>query len=74
MPNGNPKTLIPFNGVKSWNGMLKSSSKPKRDHVTHFKNWIERLIAQSSIWKCSYANDIIEERDYDVNNICTRCT
>jgi hypothetical protein len=30
MPNRTPKTLIPSNGV------LKSSSRPKGDHVTHF--------------------------------------
>jgi len=55
--------------------MLKSSSKPKGDHVTHFKNWIERPIAQSSVWKCLYGNDTIEGGGvgYDVNAICTKC-
>ncbi len=40
--------------------MLKSSGKPRGDHVTHFWSWIERPIAWSSVWKCSYANDVIE--------------
>ncbi len=30
VPNGTPKTLIPFDGV------LKSGGKPKGDHATHF--------------------------------------
>jgi hypothetical protein len=40
--------------------VLKLSSETKSDHVTHLWSWIERPIEQSSIWKCSYAYDIIE--------------
>ncbi len=40
--------------------MWKSGIKLEGDHVTHFLSWIKRPIAQSSIWKCSYADDIIE--------------
>ncbi len=40
--------------------MLKWHSRPKGDHVTYFWGWIERPIAQSSVSKCSYANDTIE--------------
>jgi len=36
VPNGTPKTLIPSNGVENWDGVLKSGSRPKGDHVTHF--------------------------------------
>jgi hypothetical protein len=34
--NGTPKTLILFNGVLNWDGVLKSGGKLKGDHVTHF--------------------------------------
>ncbi len=43
VPNKTPKTLIPLDGV------LKSSGRPKGDHATHFKGWMERHIAQSSV-------------------------
>ncbi len=36
MPNGTLKTLIPLNGVVNWDEVLKSSGKPKGDHVTNF--------------------------------------
>jgi len=48
--NGTPKTLIPSYGVS------KSSDRQKGDHATHFLGWIEKPIAQSSIWKCTYLN------------------
>jgi hypothetical protein len=35
VPNGTPKTLIPFNGVLNYNGVTKSSGKPHGDHATH---------------------------------------
>jgi hypothetical protein len=35
VPNGIPKTLLAFNGVVKWDGVLKSSSKLEVDHVTH---------------------------------------
>jgi len=35
MPNGTPKILIPYDGVLNWDGVLKSSDKPKGDHGTH---------------------------------------
>jgi hypothetical protein len=38
----------------------KSSDKLEEDHATHFKSWIEKPIARNSIWKCSYAEDIME--------------
>jgi hypothetical protein len=32
-----PKTLIPFDGVVKWDGVLKKlGDEPKCDHVTHF--------------------------------------
>jgi hypothetical protein len=34
--NGNPKTLIPSSGVVNWDGVLKSSGKPKGDHAMQF--------------------------------------
>ncbi len=34
--NGTPKTLITCNGVLNWDGVLKSSSRLKWDHITHF--------------------------------------
>jgi hypothetical protein len=34
--NGTSKTLIPFNGVLNWDGVLKLSGGLKGDHVTHF--------------------------------------
>jgi hypothetical protein len=54
VPNETPKTLIPLNGVVNWDGVLKSSGKLKGgNHAMHFLGWMERIIAQSSIWKCS---------------------
>jgi hypothetical protein len=35
VPDGTPKTLIPFDGVVNWDGVLKSIIKPNGDHVTH---------------------------------------
>jgi hypothetical protein len=35
MPNGIPKTLIPFDGVVNWDGVLKLSGRLKGDHVTN---------------------------------------
>jgi hypothetical protein len=36
IPNGNPKTLIPSNGVLNRDAMSKLGDKPKGDHVAHF--------------------------------------
>ncbi len=36
VPNGTPKTFNLSNGVLNWDVVLKSSGKPKGDHVTHF--------------------------------------
>jgi hypothetical protein len=36
VPNGTPKILKLSNGVLHWDGVLKSSGKPKGDHATHF--------------------------------------
>jgi hypothetical protein len=60
VPNGTPKTLILSDGVLNKDGVSKSSGRPKGDHVAHLRGWIKKPIAWSSIWKCSYANDIIE--------------
>ncbi len=54
------KILIPFDGVVNWDGLLKLGDMLEGDHVTHFLSWIERSIAQNSVWKCSYGNDTIE--------------
>jgi len=35
VPNGTPKTLIPFGGVVNWDGMLKSVGMSKGDHASH---------------------------------------
>jgi hypothetical protein len=50
VPNGTPKILIPSYGVS------KSNDRPKGDHATHCWGWIEKPIAQSSIWKCTFVN------------------
>jgi hypothetical protein len=34
--NGNPKTLIPFDGMLNWVRVSKSGDKLEGDHVTHF--------------------------------------
>jgi hypothetical protein len=34
--NGTPNTLILFDGVVNWDGVLKSNNKPKGDHATYF--------------------------------------
>jgi len=47
VPNGTPKNLIPFNGVLNWDGVSKSSGKPKRDHATHFLGWMKLHRVQS---------------------------
>jgi hypothetical protein len=36
VPNGTPKTRIPFDGVVNWDGVLKLGDKSKGDHVTNF--------------------------------------
>jgi hypothetical protein len=35
MPNGTPKTLILFNKVVKWDGVLKLGDKLEGDHATH---------------------------------------
>jgi len=40
--------------------VFKSGGRLEGDHATHFWGWIKRPITYSSIWKCSYVNDIIE--------------
>ncbi len=40
--------------------MLKLGNRSKSDHSTYLWGWIKKPIAQSSIYKCSYANDTIE--------------
>jgi hypothetical protein len=35
VPNETRKTLIHFNGVVKWDGVLKSGGKPKGDHAMH---------------------------------------
>ncbi len=52
--NDTPKALIPFDGVLKLGGRLEG------DHITHFWGWIEKSIAQSLVWKCSYGDDTIE--------------
>jgi hypothetical protein len=47
--------------VLNWDGVLKLGDMSEGDYATHFWNWIERPIAWSSIWKCSYAEDTMEE-------------
>ncbi len=32
---GTPKILIPSDGLVNWDGVLKSSGRPKGDHATH---------------------------------------
>jgi hypothetical protein len=49
VPNGTPKTLIPSNGVVNWDGVLKSSGRPKGDHAMHFWSWIERPITNNLV-------------------------
>ncbi len=58
--NGTSKTIIPSNGVVNWDGVLKFGNMPKGDHVMHLWGWIKKLIKWNSVWKCSYAYDIIE--------------
>ncbi len=36
MFHGTSKTLIPFNGVLNWDGVLKLGGRLKGDHATHF--------------------------------------
>ncbi len=62
VPNGTPKTLIPFDGVIKWDGVLKTSNdKLKSDHATHSWTWIKSLlITLSSVWKCSYIDDVVK--------------
>jgi hypothetical protein len=33
--------------------VLKFGGKLKGDHVTHFQGWMEKPIAQNSVWICS---------------------
>ncbi len=35
VPNGTPKTLIPFDGVLNQDEVLKLSNKLEGDHATH---------------------------------------
>jgi hypothetical protein len=35
VPNETPKTLIHFNGVVNWDGVLKLGGRPEVDHDTH---------------------------------------
>ncbi len=35
VPNGTPKTLIPFNEMVNWDGVSKLSDRLQGDHVTH---------------------------------------
>jgi hypothetical protein len=49
VPNETPKTLILLDGVVNWDGVLKSGGRLEGDHVTHFKGWMERPIARSSV-------------------------
>jgi hypothetical protein len=41
--------------------VLKSNGRPKANHVTYLWGWIKIPITRSLVWKCSYANDTIEE-------------
>ncbi len=34
--NGNPRILIPSDGVVNWDGVLKSGGKLEGDHATDF--------------------------------------
>jgi hypothetical protein len=45
VPNGTLKTLIPFDGVLNWDGMLKLSHMEKGNHITHFLSWIKKRIS-----------------------------
>jgi len=36
IPNGTPKTLIPFDGVLNKDGVSKLGARSKGDHVAHF--------------------------------------
>jgi len=60
VPNKTPKTLIPFDGVVNWDGVLKSSGKLKGDHAMHFSSWIKKLITWNLVWKIFIWNDTIE--------------
>ncbi len=60
VPNGTPKILIPLDGVVNWDGVLKSSGRLEGDHATHLWGWIEKPIACSLVWKCSWVDDTIE--------------
>jgi len=44
VPNGTPKTLIPFDGVLNKDGVSKLGDKLEGDHVAHFLGWIEKPI------------------------------
>jgi hypothetical protein len=52
--------------------MLKSSSKPESDHVTHFWSLIEKPITENSIWECSYADDTIKGVQWCQSANCSR--
>ncbi len=49
VPNGAPKILIPSNGIINWDGVLKSSNKPKGDRVTNFYHWIKKPITHNLV-------------------------
>ncbi len=55
-----PKNVIPLDGVIYSDGVLKPGSKTKGNHATHLWGWIERLIAQNLVWKCSYVDVTIK--------------
>ncbi len=67
VPNGIPKTLIPSDGVVNWDGVLKLSSRLEGDHATHLWSWIEKPIAQNSIWKMFIRKWYNKRGTYDVN-------
>ncbi len=60
VPNGTLKILIPSDGVANWDGVLKYGHRPEGDHAMHFLSWIKIPMTWNLVWKCSYANDIIE--------------
>jgi hypothetical protein len=46
VPNKTPKILIPSDGVVTLDGVLKLSSRPEGDHITHFFNYKEMFISK----------------------------
>ncbi len=35
VPNGTPKSMIPYDEIVNWDGVLKSSDMLEGDHATH---------------------------------------